>query len=142
MRQAMILSFLLIALLYPARAGAAACPNLNVHPGITTLFLQTDFGEKDAGTKAYVAGLEEAIKRYPSFCLVEDLRAASFALDLAGVDLGEDHERAALSVVIISEKGTLVSHWVRLSSIENVGKNSQDDVVKVDRAIQRSKRHR
>jgi hypothetical protein len=142
MRQAMIRFFLLIGLLYPASVHGATCPNLSAHPGITTIFLQTDFGEKDAGTKAYVAGLEAAIKKYQSFCLVEDLRAASFALDLAGVDLGEDHERAALSLVIISEKGTLVSHWVRLSSIENVDKNSQDDVVKVDRAIQRYKRHR
>ena len=47
----------------------------------------------------------------------------------------------AISVVIISEKGSLVTHWIRLSSIENVEKNSQDDLVKADRAIQRFKRH-
>lgn len=141
MRQAMILSFLLVLMLSPVRAHAKACPNLSVHPGITTLFLQTDFGEKDAATKAYVADLQEAIKKSTSFCVVQDLRAASYALDLAGVDLGEDHERAAISVVIISEKGSLVTHWIRLSSIENVEKNSQDDLVKADRAIQRFKRH-
>ena len=134
-------AFLLLAVLYPASAAAATCPNVSIHPGISTVFLQTDFGEKDAASKAYVAGFQEAVKKSTAYCIVEDPRAALYALDLAGVDLAEDHERAALSMVIISEKGTLVSHWIRLSSIENVGKNSQDDLVKVDRAIQRFKRH-
>jgi hypothetical protein len=142
MRQAIFSAFLLLLILISGRAHAAACPNLTVHPGITTLFIQSDFGEKDQASKAYVSGLQEAIKKYASFCLVEDPRAATFSLNLAGVDLEEDHERAAISVVIISEKGTLLSHWVRLSSVDNVEKNSHDDVVQVDRAIQRSKRHR
>ena len=63
-------------------------------------------------------------------------------LDLAGVDITEDHERAAVSMVLISEKGSLLTHWIRVSSIDNTEKNCQEDVVKVDRAIQRSKRHR
>jgi hypothetical protein len=142
MRQAPIPSLLLLLILSPGRAHAAACPNLSVHPGITALFVQSDFGEKDQASKAYVSGLQEAIKNYASFCLVEDPRAATFSVNLAGVDLGEDHERAAMSVVIISEKGTLLSHWVRVSSVDNVEKNSQDDVIKIDRAIQRSKTHR
>jgi hypothetical protein len=141
MRQAIILSFLIAALCPPA-AHAAACPNLSVHPGVTTLFLQTDFSEKDTATKIFATGLEDAIKKSRQFCLVQDLRAATFALDLAGVDITEDHERAAVSVVLISEKGSLVSHWIRVSSIDNTEKNCQEDVVKVDRAIQRSKRHR
>ena len=63
-----------------------------------------------------------------------------YALDVAGVDISEDHDRAALSVVLVSEKGTLVSHWVRLSSIDNVEKNAKDDVTKVERAVQKAKR--
>jgi hypothetical protein len=43
-------------------------------------------------------------------------------------------------VALVSEKGSLMSHWVRLSSIENVDKNGQDDLTKVDRAIMRAKR--
>jgi hypothetical protein len=142
MRQVIFLSLLFLLILSPGGAHAAACPNLNVHPGITTLYIQSDFGEKDQASKAYVAGLQDAIKKHASFCLVEDPRAATFSVNLAGVDLGEDHERAAMSVVIISEKGTLLSHWVRVSSVDNVEKNSQDDVIKIDRAIQRSKMHR
>jgi hypothetical protein len=115
---------------------------LSVHPGVTTLFLQTDFSEKDTATKIFATGLEDAIKKSRQFCLVQDLRAATFALDLAGVDITEDHERAAVSVVLISEKGSLLTHWIRVSSIDNTEKNCQEDVVKVDRAIQRSKRHR
>jgi hypothetical protein len=141
MRQVFLLS-LLIAALDPPALHAAACPNLSVHPGITTLFLQSDFGEKDSATKIFATGLEDAIKKSRQFCLVQDLRAATFALDLAGVDITEDHERAAVSVVLISEKGSLLSHWVRVSSIDNTEKNCQEDLVKVDRAIQRSKRHR
>lgn len=141
MRQ-VISSFLLIAALCPLSAHAAACPNLSVHPGVTTLFLQSDFSEKDTATKIFATGLEDAIKKSRQFCLVQDLRAATFALDLAGVDITEDHERAAVSVVLISEKGSLVSHWIRVSSIDNTEKNCQEDVVKVDRAIQRSKRNR
>jgi hypothetical protein len=142
MRQVIFPCLLLLLILLPGRAQAAACPNLTVHPGITTLFIQSDFGEKDQASKAYVSGLQDAIKKYASFCLVEDPRAATFSLNLAGVDLDEEHERAAISVVIISEKGTVLSHWVRVSSIDNVEKNSRDDLVQVDRAIQRSKRHR
>ena len=141
MRQAIILSFLLTAFWRPA-AHAVACPNLSVHPGITTLFLQSDFGEKDTATKIFATGLEDAIKKSRQFCLVQDLRAATFALDLAGVDITEDHERAAVSLVLISEKGALLSHWIRVSSIDNTEKNCQEDVVKIDRAVQRSKRHR
>ena len=141
MRHAIIV-FLLAAALCPTAAHATACPNLSVHPGVTTLFLQTDFGEKDTATKIFATGLEDAIKKSRQFCLVQDLRAASFALDLAGVDITEDHERAAVSVVLISEKGSLLTHWIRVSSIDNTDKNCQEDVVKVDRAIQRSKRHR
>ena len=142
MRQILILSFLLTAALSPPAMYAAACPNLSVHPGITTLFVQTDFGEKDTATKIFATGLEDAIKKSRQFCLVQDLRAANFALDLTGVDITDDHERAAVSVVLISEKGSLLSHWIRVSSIDNTEKNCQEDLVKADRAIQRSKRHR
>jgi hypothetical protein len=132
---------LVIAMLVAAsQANAADCPNLNAHPGITTIYLQSDFGDKDAATKIYVSGLEEAIKKSNAFCPVQDLRAATYALDVAGVDTGEEHERAALSVVLVSEKGALVSHWVRLSSIDNVEKNATDDIVKVQRAVQKAKR--
>jgi hypothetical protein len=141
MRPATLISFLLVAGLVPRPAQAAACPNLNAHPGIQTIFVQADFGGKDQASKAYVASLQEAIKKSPSFCPVEDVRAATFSLNVAGVDIDEDHERAALSVVLISEKGTLVSHFVRLSSVANVDKNGEDDLVKVQRAIQRIKKH-
>ena len=96
MRQILILSFLLTAALSPPAMYAAACPNLSVHPGITTLFVQTDFGEKDTATKIFATGLEDAIKKSRQFCLVQDLRAANFALDLTGVDITDDHERAAV----------------------------------------------
>ena len=141
MRQAIIFSFFLITVVCPVVARAAACPNLSVHPGITTLFFQTDFGEKDTATKIFATGMEDAIKKSRQFCLVQDLRAANFALDLAGIDITDDHERAAVSVVLISEKGSLLSHWIRVSSIDNTEKNCQEDLVKADRAIQRSKRH-
>lgn len=142
MRLILILSFLLTAVLCPPTMYAATCPNLSVHPGITTLFLQTDFGEKDTATKIFATGMEDAIKKSRQFCLVQDLRAANFALDLAGIDIADDHERAAVSMVLISEKGSLLSHWVRLSSIDNTEKNCQEDLVKVDRAVQRFKRHK
>ena len=129
-----------ISLLTASDARAAACPNMNAHPGVATIFLQTDFGDKDSASKIYVAGLQDAIKKSKTFCPVEDLRAATYALDVAGVDTGEEHERAALSVVLVSEKGSLMSHWVRLSSIDNVEKNSSDDLTKVERAIQKAKR--
>ena len=141
MRPIWILSFLLTAVLCPRAMYAAACPNLSVHPNITTLFLQTDFGEKDTATKIFAAGMEDAVKKSRQFCLVQDLRAANFALDLAGIDITDDHERAAVSVVLISEKGSLLSHWIRVSSIDNTEKNCQEDLVKVDRAVQRFKRH-
>ena len=140
MRHAIVLFFLAAAVCPPA-AHAAACPNLSVHPGVTTLFLQTDFSEKDTATKIFATGMEDAIKKSRQFCLVQDLRAATFALDLAGVDITEDHERAAVSMVLISEKGSLLSHWIRVSSIDNTEKNCQEDVVKVDRAVERFKRH-
>jgi hypothetical protein len=140
MRWATPNSFLLLAVLSSGEAHAATCPNLNAHPGIQTMFVQSDYGEKDQASKAYVASLQEAIKKSSSFCPVEDVRAATFSLNVAGVDIDEDHERAALSVVLISEKGTLVSHFVRLSTVTNVDKNGQDDIVKIERAIQRSKR--
>jgi len=98
------------------------------------------FGEKDSASKIYVAGMQEAIKKSRTFCPVEDLRAATYALDVAGVDTGEEHDRAALSVVLVSEKGTMMSHWVRLSSIDNVEKNSADDLTKIERAVQKAKR--
>lgn len=142
MRGIVKLFFVLLSLLYGVASFAADCPNVSVHPGITTIFLQTDFGEKDAASKAYVAGFEDAIKKSRAYCVVQDPRAALFALNLAGIDIAEDHERAALSLVIISEKGTLVSHFIRLSSIDNIEKNTQDDVIKVDRVIQRFNRHR
>jgi hypothetical protein len=129
----------IFAVLSP-QAKAASCPNLNAHPGIATIYLQTDFGEKDSASKIYVSGLEDAIKKSNAFCPVEDLRAATYALDVAGVDTGEEHERAALSVVLVSEKGTLMTHWVRLSSIDNVEKNAQDDITKVERAVQKAKK--
>jgi len=129
-----------MSLLASPDAQAAACPNLNAHPGIATIFLQTDFGEKDSASKIYVAGLQDAIKKSKTFCPVEDLRAATYALDVAGVDTGEEHDRAALSVVLVSEKGAMMSHWVRLSSIDNVEKNSADDLAKVERAVQKAKR--
>ena len=128
-----------ISLLAAPYGRAATCPNLSVHPGITTIFLQSDFGEKDSASKIYVSGLQEAIKKSKTFCPVEDLRAATYALDVAGVDTGEEHERAALSVVLVSEKGMMTSHWVRLSSIDNVEKNATDDLNKVERAVQKSK---
>ena len=129
-----------MSLLAAPYAGAAACPNLNSHPGVSTIYLQTDFGEKDSASKIYVAGLQDAVKKSKTFCPVEDLRAATYALDVAGVDTGEEHERAALSVVLVSEKGTMMSHWVRLSSIDNVEKNATDDLNKVERAVQKAKR--
>jgi hypothetical protein len=121
-------------------AVAAACPNLNAHPGVATILLQSDFGEKDSASKIYVSGLQDAIKKSKAFCPVEDPRAATYALDVAGVDTGEEHDRAALSVVLVSEKGTLLSHWVRLSSIDNVEKNAADDLTKVERAAMKAKR--
>lgn len=135
------LLFFMSALFVPP-ANAATCPNLTAHPGIATIYVQSDFGEKDAASKIYVAGLQEAIKKSNAFCAVEDLRAATYALDVAGVDISEDHDRAALSVVLVSEKGSLVSHWVRLSSIDNVEKNARDDIAKVERAAQKAKRQR
>lgn len=126
----------------PARSHAAACPNLNVHPGITTLVIQSDYGEKDQSAKAYVAGLQDAIKKSANFCLVDDVRTATYSLDVAGIDIDEDHERAALSVVLVSERGSLISHWVRMSSVANVDKNGADDLRKVDRIIQRTKRQK
>jgi hypothetical protein len=136
-----ILSLILLSMTLSSRAFSADCPNVSVHPNITAIFLQTDVGEKEAASKGYVAGFQDAIKKSRMYCLVEDPRAALFSLDLAGVDLAEDHERAAVSVVIISERNTLVSHWIRVSSIDNVQKNTEDDVIKTDRAIQRYKRH-
>jgi hypothetical protein len=132
--------FLFVSMLVSLQANAATCPNLTAHPGISTIYVQSDFGEKDAASKIYVAGLEDAIKKSTAFCAVEDLRAAMYALDVAGVDISEDHDRAALSVVLVSEKGMLVSHWVRLSSIDNVEKNARDDITKVERAAQKAKR--
>ena len=129
-----------MSLLAAPCAEAAACPNLNSHPGASTIYLQTDFGEKDSASKIYIAGLQDAVKKSKTFCPVEDLRAATYALDVAGVDTGEEHERAALSVVLVSEKGTMMSHWVRLSSIDNVEKNATDDLNKVERAVQKAKR--
>jgi hypothetical protein len=126
--------------LHPALARAATCPNLNVHPGITTLIVQGDYGEKDQASKAYVVSLQDAIKKSQNFCYVDDVRAATYALDVAGVDIDEEHERAALSVVVVSERGMLITHWVRISSVDNVEKNGQDDLHKMDRAIQRAKR--
>ena len=41
-------------LLAPPYARAAACPNLNAHPGVATIFLQTDFGDKDSRTPPFV----------------------------------------------------------------------------------------
>src|ERR1700739_5069908 len=109
MREFLFFSLVLRAVCSPPATHAAACPNLSVHPGITTLFLQTDFGEKDTATKIFATGMEDAIKKSRQFCLVEDLRAATFALDLAGVDITEDHERAALSLVLLSSKGPWLS---------------------------------
>lgn len=140
MRLTVLCLLLLGSMLIPRHASAAACPNLSVHPGVTTVFIQSDFDEKDAAAKAYVFGLQEAVKKSKTFCSVEDLRAATFAVDVAGVDLNEDHERAAFSVVIVSEKGTMISHWVRLSSVDNVEKNATDDVVKLERVVQKAKR--
>ncbi len=140
MRNAFFGLVISITLLATPHARAAACPNPNAHPGISTIFLQSDFGEKDSASKIYVAGMQEAIKKSRTFCSVEDLRAATYALDVAGVDTGEEHDRAALSVVLVSEKGTMISHWVRLSSIDNVEKNSADDLTKVERAVQKAKR--
>lgn len=136
----LVRSTLLIAILPAGNVMAANCPNLNAHPGVTTVIVQTDVGAKDQASKAYVASLQEAINKSPSFCPVNDVRAASYAIDVAGVDIDEEHERAALSVALVSEKGSLMSHWVRLSSIENVEKNGQDDLTKVERAIMRAKR--
>jgi hypothetical protein len=136
----LVLSALLMSILQAERAVAASCPNLNAHPGITTVIVQSDLGAKDQASKAYVASLQDAITKSRSFCRVDDVRAASYAIDVAGVDLDEEHERAALSVALVSEKGSLMSHWVRLSSIENVEKNGQDDLTKVDRAILHAKR--
>ncbi len=141
MQRALFAFFIAVLVVAAPRAKAAACPNLNVHPGITTIFLQSDFGDKDAAAKIYVSGLQDAIKKSTAFCPVEDLRAATYALDVAGVDTGEEHERAALSVVLVSEKGALVSHWVRLSSIDNVEKNATDDIAKVQRAVLKAKKH-
>jgi len=123
-------------------AWGATCPNMSAHPGVSTIFLQSDFGEKDSASKIYVSGLQEAIKKSRAFCAVEDLRAANYALDVAGVDTGEEHDRAALSVVLVSEKGSLISHWVRLSSIDNVEKNATDDLAKVERSAAKAKRQR
>ena len=134
---------LLIGLsLFPAHSFAAACPNLNVHPGITTVNVQGDYGEKDQSAKAYVASLQEAVKKSPNFCNVDDVRAATYAFDVAGIDIDEDHERAALSVVIVSERGMMISHWVRMSSVGNVDKNAEEDLHKAERAIERAKRRR
>ena len=135
----LLAGFLFALLLRPVSAPAATCPNLNAHPGITTVIVQGDYGEKDQSAKAYVASLQDAVKKSPNFCLVEDVRAATYALDVAGIDIDEDHERAALSVVIVSERGMLISHWVRMSSVSNVDKNGEDDLHKVDRVIQRAK---
>jgi nitrogen regulatory protein PII-like uncharacterized protein len=73
---------------------------------------------------------------------VDDVRAATYAFDVAGIDIDEDHERAALSVVIVSERGVMISHWVRMSSVGNVDKNAEDDLHKAERAIERAKRRR
>ena len=127
-------------LLQSTLARAAACPNLSVHPGITTINVQGDYGEKDQASKAYVVSLQDAIKKSQNFCNVDDVRVATYALDVAGVDIDEEHERAALSVVVVSERGMLITHWVRMSSVDNVEKNGQDDLHKMDRAIQRAKR--
>jgi len=140
MRKAFLELLFAVPVLISPLANAASCPNLSAHPGITTIYVQSDFGEKDAASKIYVAGLQDAIKKSATFCSVEDLRVATYALDVAGVDISEDHDRAALSVVLVSEKGTLVSHWVRMSSIDNVEKNAKDDVSKVERAAQKAKR--
>src|SRR5215467_11770899 len=55
MRHILPFFFILLLLLDSAASSAADCPNVSVHPGITAVFLQTDFGEKDAASKAYVA---------------------------------------------------------------------------------------
>jgi hypothetical protein len=141
-RLSLWISRFLLMTLFPVPAHAANCPNLNAHPGIITIFVQSDFGDKDQASKAYVASVQDAIKKSNTFCPVEDPRAATYALNIAGIDTDEDHERAALSVVLLSEKGTLVTHFVRLSSVENVAKNGQDDLTKIERAIQRAKRPR
>jgi hypothetical protein len=141
MRFRAILPFLFLAAPLSQPAYAATCPNLNSHPGITTVYVQSDFGEKDQASKAYVASVQEAVKKSTSFCLIEDVRAATFSLNIAGMDTDEDHERAAISVLLISEKNTVVTHFIRLSSVANVDKNGQDDLVRVERAIQRAKRH-
>lgn len=144
MRQAIPPYFFLLALFLlafcPGLAHAATCPNLNAHPGITTVFFQSDFGEKDQASKAYVASLQDAIQKSANFCAVQDPRAATLSINVAGVDTEEDHERAAVSVILISEKGTLMTHFVRLSSVENVAKNGHDDMLKIERAVQRAKR--
>src|SRR5215470_17641078 len=132
----------LLSVVVTGNAWAATCPNLSVHPGVSTIFLQSDFGDKDSASKIYVSGLQEAIKKSRAFCAVEDLRAANYALDVAGVDTGEEHDRAALSVVLVSEKGSLISHWVRLSSIDNVERNATDDLAKVERSAAKAKRQR
>jgi hypothetical protein len=137
------LSLFLIALsLFPAQAFAAACPNLNVHPGITTVNVQGDYGEKDQSAKAYVASLQDAVKKSANFCNVDDVRTATYTFDVAGIDIDEDHERAALSVVVVSERNVMITHWVRMSSVGNVDKNAADDLHKAERAIERAKRRR
>ena len=134
--------FVFLTCLLPAQLRAANCPNLNVHPGITTLIVQGDYGEKDQASRAYVVSLQDAIKKSSNFCNVDDVRAATYAIDVAGIDIDEDHERAALSVVMVSERGMMMSHWVRMSSVSNVDKNSQDDLRKIERIIQRTKRQK
>ena len=141
-RLLLILSLSFVPWFATTPAQAADCPNINAHPGITTVIVQDDYGEKDQSAKAYVVALQDAIKKSPNFCLVEDVRAATYALDVAGIDIDEDHERAALSVVIVSERGMMVSHWVRMSSVSNVDKNGEDDLHKVDRVIRRVKRQK
>jgi hypothetical protein len=130
----------ILLILAVSLASGATCPNLGVHPGVNTIFLQSDYGDKDSAAKIYISGLQDAIKKSKAFCAVEDLRAATYALDVAGVDTGDEHDRAALSVVLVSEKGALISHWVRLSSIDNVEKNAADDLAKVERSAAKAKR--
>ena len=91
MRSRLRLFLVLLPLLYSAASFGADCPNVGVHPGITAVFLQTDFGEKEAASKAYVAAFEEAIKKSRAYCLVQDVRAALFSLNLAGIVAGNAH---------------------------------------------------
>jgi hypothetical protein len=136
-----ILAVLFAILLVAGSCCAAVCEGKN-HSGVTALYLAESTSNNNAA-KEWVADFRELIQKSPSYCLVNQEKAAVVVVSMLGRDADINGISTAISIAVYSAKeSTFLDHWLFISRKDSLQSSAEKAVNALEKEVSELKKLR